>query len=105
LPALLHFASSLSAFAGCQQPAKCVVRELLDAVPLAQTAASQAPVRHGQVASSQGFGNSRQETKMDFVSIPEALYVPASMDKIVTLEWLPKTGTDIFCQVSRESIR
>lgn len=42
---------------------------------------------------------------MDFVSIPEALYVPASMDKIVTLEWLPKTGTDIFCQVSREFIR
>jgi len=42
---------------------------------------------------------------MDFVSIPGALCVPASMDKIVALEWLAKTGTDIFCQVSRESIR
>ena len=42
---------------------------------------------------------------MDFVIIPGALCVPMSMDKIVALEWLPRTGTDIFCQVSREFIR
>ena len=42
---------------------------------------------------------------MDFVIFPGALCVPASMGKIVALEWLPKAGTDIFRQVSRESIR
>ena len=43
--------------------------------------------------------------KMDFVIFPGALCIPASTDKIVALEWLPKAGTDIFCQISRESIR
>ena len=43
--------------------------------------------------------------KMDFVIIPGALSVSMSMDKIVALEWLPRGGTDIFCQVGREFIR
>jgi len=42
---------------------------------------------------------------MDFVIFPGALCIPASTDKIVALEWLPKAGTDIFCQISREFTR
>ena len=42
---------------------------------------------------------------MDFLIIPEALCVPMSMDKIVALEWLPRAGTDILCQVGREPVR
>ena len=43
--------------------------------------------------------------KMDFVIFPGALRIPGSTDKRAALEWLPKAGTDIFCQASREFIR